>query len=44
IFEELGELSNKAASLSNIGKIYEKFGSYSKALNSYKNALQIDVN
>jgi tetratricopeptide (TPR) repeat protein len=38
----LADLPNRAACLSNIGKIYEKFENYNIALNIYKQTLEID--
>jgi tetratricopeptide (TPR) repeat protein len=42
IYEQLGDLTNRAACLSNIGKIYEKLGHYDIALDTYRKTLEID--
>lgn len=42
LFEKLNDNSNKAATLSNIGRIYESQGNYNKALEIYEEAFEID--
>jgi tetratricopeptide (TPR) repeat protein len=42
-FGETGELSNKASSLRNIGKIFEKFDEHHEAIKVYEEVFQINT-
>lgn len=41
IYQEIGDRTNIAVSLNNIGEAYRQLGQYSQALESYKQALRI---